>query len=402
MKLHIISGSASKKMGHGKEYIENIVNRIYDFNKKEDLFDNIILYTFNLAENINLNSNISLKEVSFKSVKDKNYYLTKYNKYLWRVFYGVNRIKNYYTLYNLVLHNYKKDDEIYFTDYEYISMFLKRNIFKKNPILTLHTMDFNKNEYSFIESIYKKTSKLFNRVIFESSKKVLVHGKYIKKSFIEVYPENKKKVRVVDYGISENTNKVQKNNSFDHINNKYNLKLNNYKINLLIFGMLRQNKGIVNFLNKFISLANFNNFNLLIVGKNYDIDEKDIQNIIKNKQNIEWINEYVPSNEIKYFFGASDFLVLPYLKNMNSQSGPLKLAMGYNTPVISSKYGELGFFTKEYGVGETFDPYDYNSVKSVFSKISKDINNYKLNIQKIQKSMSWENMATKIWEVIKE
>jgi len=404
MNLHIISTSASLKMGHGKEYIENIVNRIYKFNKKDEKFDKINLYTFNLNSDINLNKNVKIIETDSKiSKNNKDYYHNKYNKYLWRFFYGINRILNYNKLYDLFLKRYNKGDIVYFIEYEYISMFIKRKILKKNIVLTLHTMDFGKNEYSLAESIYKKISFLVNKNIFKYAKNILVHGEFIKKSFIDCYPNFSNKVKVVNYGIKENNSTdLSITECSKLVSEKYNYSYDNKKTNLLIFGMLRQNKGIIKFLNNFIKLPFNNNFNLLIVGKNYDLNENKINEIVNSQGNINWINNYIPDKDIKYFFNLSDYLILPYLKNMNSQSGPLKLAMGYNLPVITSKYGELGFFTKNYSVGEVFDPYVFESIKKVFLNLENTNYKYLNNIKKIKSKMSWNIMAKDIWDILKD
>ncbi|KGX91039.1 glycosyltransferase family 4 protein [Pontibacillus marinus] len=400
MNLHIYSASASLDFGHGKEYVENVVNKLSILNQQENRFDNIYLYTSKLSSKIDLDDNITLQERSSSISLDKQIYKNKYKK-MWRFMYGIDRIRYYSDLYNLILKNIRDGDKIYLVEYEYFSLFLNNRLLRKNPIITLHTMDFSKNLYSFTESLYKKISGYLNKKTFKYSKRIIVHGEYIRNSLVEEHRELEGKVRVANYGIYQYSDFINKEKAINLLKEKYNFNISSNKINLLIFGVIRTNKGILRFIREFKKIENVKDFNLLIVGKSYDLNEELIYDEINNYENIYWINTYIPDSDIEIFNKLADYLVLPYLENMNSQSGPLKLAMGYELPVLSTKYGEIGNFTLNYKVGEVFDTTNYLDFQFALDQlVQKNRNEYVENIKKVKKQMSWDEMAYTIWDAI--
>lgn len=76
-----------------------------------------------------------------------------------------------------------------------------------------------------------------------------------------------------------------------------------------------------------------NKLQVTIMGKtDANLYEENIEKAIQ--MNVEWINRFVPDNELYQAIGESDLILLPYRKI--SQSGVLLLALSYRKPILTS------------------------------------------------------------------
>jgi len=100
---------------------------------------------------------------------------------------------------------------------------------------------------------------------------------------------------------------------------------------ILIFGLLRADKGIYEFLSDFRKLNL--DYSLLVAGKVLDT------RILQHSQaaNILITDKYLSVEEIRDLFSRADFLVLPYPETYSGGAGPLKDSFSLGTPVCCSK-----------------------------------------------------------------
>jgi len=121
----------------------------------------------------------------------------------------------------------------------------------------------------------------------------------------------------------------------DQAKKELNLKTNT----ILFFGFIREYKGLEYLLKALPEILKKTDAELLIVGEFWESKSK-YENIIKELKlslKIRIIDGYVPDSEIgKYFMGA-DLLVLPYTSI--SESGVIRMAFNFNTPVLSTDVG---------------------------------------------------------------
>ena len=110
------------------------------------------------------------------------------------------------------------------------------------------------------------------------------------------------------------------------------------KKTLLFFGLIRDYKGLDLLLEAFSELDE--SFQLLIAGEVYgeiNVYETLIQQS-RNKQ-IYFVDHFIPTEEVAYYFSAADMCVLPY--RSATQSGIKAMCDAFQLPVLVSQVGGL-------------------------------------------------------------
>lgn len=120
------------------------------------------------------------------------------------------------------------------------------------------------------------------------------------------------------------------------------LNLDSTKKRLLFFGLIRKYKG-VDLLIEAMNIVNtkLNSVELIIAGEFYDEQEK-YTDLIKthNLQSVIKVTSgFIPDNDLKYYFCASDLIVFPY--RTATQSGVTQVAYNFNKPMLVTKVGGL-------------------------------------------------------------
>ena len=106
---------------------------------------------------------------------------------------------------------------------------------------------------------------------------------------------------------------------------------------ILFFGRIDKYKGISNLLEivKLVNQKSKKSIPFVVAGKGYD----ENLNLLKQFGNVEVINRYIESSEIKLLFDRASFTILPY--HSATQSGIIILSYSYATPVIAFDVGGL-------------------------------------------------------------
>lgn len=106
---------------------------------------------------------------------------------------------------------------------------------------------------------------------------------------------------------------------------------------LLFFGFVRPYKGLAFLLDALPKVLEKIPVTLVIAGEFWgerDAYEKKMQEL-NIRKNVLVFDEYIPNSKVSAFFAAADAVVLPYVSSTNS--AVLKMAFGFNTPVIASR-----------------------------------------------------------------
>jgi len=110
---------------------------------------------------------------------------------------------------------------------------------------------------------------------------------------------------------------------------------------ILFFGFIRDYKGLDILLEAMSLLKNKLDVKLLVAGEFYSNEEKYKRLIEKlGLENFICLRtEFIPTSDVKYYFSASDCVILPY-RNA-TQSGIVQIAMNFMKPVIAANVGGI-------------------------------------------------------------
>lgn len=125
---------------------------------------------------------------------------------------------------------------------------------------------------------------------------------------------------------------------------KEKIKLSSKTHYLLFFGLVRKYKGLDLMLEAMAHLKRFaeeKNIKLLVVGEFYDDPEIYLKMIreLKIEHLVEIRNEFVPTEEVKYYFSAADLITQTY--HTASQSGITQMAINFNKATLVTNVGGL-------------------------------------------------------------
>jgi len=250
---------------------------------------------------------------------------------------------------------------------------------------TIHNLEPHISQFSNI-----KNDKLAMKYMAKHASIGIVHSESIKKNFIQMYG-NILDVHVIHYGNFFEFVKTKERNY-----SRQKLKIPDNKIVQLFFPPNRWGKGIKTFIEVIEKLPE--NYIGLFIGKanNKEIRKYIIDKSIKIPNRILTNFEYISSDELGYYFSASDIFFMPFEKITTSSS--VMYAMSYEKPIISTPKGHLELLVKN-GV----NGYLCNNTKEMIKKIES------INIQraadmgkesyKIVKKYTWEDYTTKTIEI---
>lgn len=172
---------------------------------------------------------------------------------------------------------------------------------------------------------------------------------------------------------------------------------------ILFFGFIRKYKGLDLLLEAMsVHMSDLHNTSLLIAGEFYDpksgydelIDQFQLSNHIRMH------SDFIPDEEVKYYFCACDLVVQPY--RSASQSGVTPLAYYFEKPMIVTNVGALPRLVPEGKAGFVCEPNPESIGKSIqrFFTLDPTIFQAFLNIEK--QKLSWSNFAGQIAGLLKD
>lgn len=118
------------------------------------------------------------------------------------------------------------------------------------------------------------------------------------------------------------------------------LKLKDEKL-ILFFGFIRDYKGLDVLFESMALLKDKLNVKLIVAGEFYSNEEKykGLIDRLKIAGSLYLFTDFIPTNEVKYYFCAADAVILPYKDA--TQSGIVQIAMNFKKPVIATNVGGL-------------------------------------------------------------
>lgn len=192
----------------------------------------------------------------------------------------------------------------------FIALCLQKLIRHKNAITHLHRFDYN--SYTRTRSL---SLKLYNALVTRISNYCVVHSEsvasYNKKYVYAPLPFHVKRAKVEG-------------------------KANRSALNVLFFGRIDRNKGLIRVLElaKLMPTVNF-----FIFGELVDKTQSEIVESLRDLCNCTVSLERVLEAELPHIFSGKDVVLLPYFDG--TQSGIPNLSAVYGVPVLSTPFGDI-------------------------------------------------------------
>ncbi len=170
------------------------------------------------------------------------------------------------------------------------------------------------------------------------------------------------------------------------------LKTDVTKKTILFFGLIRDYKGLDVLLKSFANLPA--DYQLIIAGEVYGNQEKYNQLILESANSaIYFFNQYIPDDEVAFYFSAADVCVLPY--KSATQSGITATSFHFEVPLIASDVGGLSETIEHRKTGVIVPP---NNEKALFLALKDFFETdkavfFKENIRNEKIKNSWENFS---------
>lgn len=230
--------------------------------------------------------------------------------------------------------------------------------------------------------------KPFSNYFIQSCSGYLTMTKQVNKD-LEEFTSSQNKLIVPHPVYDTYGNSVSKEEAAKH------LDLNAADKYILFFGLVRRYKGMDILLN---ALADERvrklNIKLLVAGEFYEERSfyDDLVQSLHIYNNVVIKSDFIPDEEVKYYFSMADLVVLPY-RNA-TQSGVSSLAIHFDKPMIVSNFGGLpetvvngasGFVTEADAVSIA------DAIVNYYTKADQDA--MKKQVEKEKQKYSWSNVV---------
>lgn len=171
---------------------------------------------------------------------------------------------------------------------------------------------------------------------------------------------------------------------------------------LLFFGFIRDYKGLDVLIEAFVLVRKEMDVKLIVAGEFYEPEEKYLNLISKYhlENSIILKKDFIPTSEVKYYFSASDAVVLPY--KSATQSGIVQVAVNFCMPVIAANVGGIGEVIEDGKTGYVVEKENPEKFAKAIIRFYKESNEkeFSLNMNSLKEKYSWQNFVKGIIELI--
>jgi glycosyltransferase involved in cell wall biosynthesis len=168
----------------------------------------------------------------------------------------------------------------------------------------------------------------------------------------------------------------------------------------LTLGLIRGYKGIPQLLEAFVEFSGPEDY-LIIAGKPLTrAVAHEIESYAKKIPRVILHFDYIPDEELPYYYQAADYVVLPFTKILTS--GSLMLALSFGKPVLAPRMGCIPEIIDE-GMGILFDPEKNGGLLDGLIKMRDiDIAAAREKIKEKLPQWNWQHIAERHKEVYRE
>ncbi len=182
---------------------------------------------------------------------------------------------------------------------------------------------------------------------------------------------------------------------------KKNLNLTDKK-NILFFGFIRDYKGLDVLIEAFSFVRKELNIRLIVAGEFYEPEEKYLKLIASHnlEEDIVLKKDFIPSEEVKYYFSASDAVILPY--KSATQSGIVQVAVNFCIPVIATNVGGIGEVIEDGKTGYVVEKENPEKLAQAIIRFYNEGKGKEFtdNMKSLKDKYSWQNFVKGMFELI--
>ena len=276
-------------------------------------------------------------------------------------------------------------------DYYFISKAKKLGI---KILVTIHDiLPFNTKFYD-----YK-----YHKKIYQIADSIIVQGEVNKTKLLNLFPDienlQSKTVYIPHGNFVDYVEEVKKNDARKYLN------LPENKVILLFFGQIKKVKGLDVLIKAMKQVCDKRKDVLLVIaGKVWDDNFEVYDKLINENGLTDFIRgdiKYIADEDVKYYFGSSDVVILPY-KNVY-QSGVVQLAYSYKKPVIATNVGAFKEVVENEISGLLVPPDNVECLSNAILSMINDkekldkygVNGYKI----INDKFGWPEIASKVYNI---
>jgi glycosyltransferase involved in cell wall biosynthesis len=160
---------------------------------------------------------------------------------------------------------------------------------------------------------------------------------------------------------------------------------------ILFFGFIRKYKGLDLLLDAMkderLKQADIQ---LIVAGEFYGDGEPYLKQISDNgiANNVKLFTEFIPNEDIKYYFSAADLIVQPY--RTATQSGITQVAYHFEKPMVVTNVGGLAEVVPDGKAGYVAEPEPTSIASAILQFFNGDIHRFDENLKNEKKIYSWE------------
>jgi glycosyltransferase involved in cell wall biosynthesis len=222
----------------------------------------------------------------------------------------------------------------------------------------------------------------------QRARKIIIHGKYLKKHFVALTGRKYEDVHVIPHGAFS-------------IYKKWDVEpVQEEPHTILFLGRIVKYKGLEVLIEAQPAITkDIPDAKIIIAGKGQDFTP--YRELIKDESRFEIHNRFIANQEIPRFFRRASLVVLPYTEA--SQSGIIPIAYVFGKPVVVTDVGSIPEVVDEEKTGYIVPPNDPQKLAQAIIKVLKDPElrqtmGHNAAI-KASTDLSWEMVAQKTTEV---
>lgn len=166
---------------------------------------------------------------------------------------------------------------------------------------------------------------------------------------------------------------------------------------ILFFGIVRHYKGLDLLLEAVAHMPDRTNLKVVVAGEFYEGKEECLEIIRKNglEKHVILHDNFIPENEVKYYFCAANIMAQPY--RSATQSGVTQIAYHFGTPMLVTDVGGLPEMVQHGKVGYVCnsEPEEIAVALSRFFS-GEEEQHFRENMSEARERFGWERFATEL------